>query len=234
MRILLAEDDNDLANMLEIMMTAEGFDIDKTTSGVEALELAKAYEYDLMVLDLGLPDISGYDVIRGLRSSRVATPVLILTGSGDLGSSLKGFELGADEFLAKPFHRRELLARVHSVIRRSKGHSQPKIQIGDITVDLSERLVSVGRIPLHLPGREYQVFETLSLRLDRVVTRDVLLDQIYGGRDEPTPKIIDVFISKLRSRLREVTGGDQYIETIRDKGYILRAPQNMGSRLSQT
>lgn len=234
MRILLAEDENDMADMLEFMMITEGFHINKTTLGVEAVEMARTYDYDLVILDLGLPDISGYDVIRELRSSRVATPILILTGSGGMDNSLKGFELGADEFLAKPFHRKELLARVHAVIRRSKGHAQSKILIGEITIDLNSGDVSVCGNLLSLPAREFQVLEILSLRLGRVVSRDVLLDQIYGGQNEPAPKIIDVFISKLRSRLRSATGGEQYIETIRGKGYILRATQNMHSQLSQT
>ena len=182
------------------------------------------YDYDLILLDLNLPDMSGHDVLRQIRQARVETPILILSGSDDTENKLKGFGFGADDYLTKPFHREELVARIHAIIRRSKGHSQSVIKTGQISVNLDAKTVDVGGKTVHLTGKEYQMLELLSLRKGTTLTKEMFLNHLYGGMDEPELKIIDVFICKLRKKLAEATGGDNYIETVWGRGYVLRDP----------
>ncbi|MGR3344908.1 MAG: response regulator transcription factor CtrA, partial [Paracoccaceae bacterium] len=191
----------------------------------EGIDLAKLYDYDLILLDLNLPDMNGHEVLRQLRLARVDTPILILTGSTDTENKIKGFGFGADDYLTKPFHREELVARIHAIIRRSKGHSQSVITTGTIAVNLDAKTVSADDKPVHLTGKEYQMLELLSLRKGTTLTKEMFLNHLYGGMDEPELKIIDVFICKLRKKLSQATGGDNFIEKIWGRGYVLRDPQ---------
>jgi two-component system cell cycle response regulator CtrA len=224
MRILLVEDDPTTSRSIELMLTHANLNVYCTDLGEDGIDLAKLYDYDLILLDLNLPDISGHEVLRQIRLARVETPILILSGSDDTESKLKGFGFGADDYLTKPFHREELVARIHAIIRRSKGHSQSMIRTGKVNVNLDAKTVEVDNRAVHLTGKEYQMLELLSLRKGTTLTKEMFLNHLYGGMDEPELKIIDVFICKLRKKLAEATGGDNYIETVWGRGYVLRDP----------
>jgi two-component system cell cycle response regulator CtrA len=225
MRVLLVEDDPTTSKSIELMLTHANLNVYTTEMGEEGIDLAKLYDYDLILLDLDLPDMSGHDVLRQLRLARVETPILILSGADDTESKIKGFGFGADDYLTKPFHREELVARIHAIIRRSKGHSQSVIRTGDINVNLDAKTVDVANKTVHLTGKEYQMLELLSLRKGTTLTKEMFLNHLYGGMDEPELKIIDVFICKLRKKLTEATGGSNYIETVWGRGYVLRDPE---------
>ena len=224
MRLLLVEDDPTTSRSIELMLTHADLNVYCTDLGEDGIDLAKLYDYDLILLDLNLPDMSGHEVLRQLRLSKVETPILILSGSDDTENKIKGFGFGADDYLTKPFHREELVARIHAIIRRSKGHSHSVIRTGEITVNLDAKTVDVGGASVHLTGKEYQMLELLSLRKGTTLTKEMFLNHLYGGMDEPELKIIDVFICKLRKKLAEATGGQNYIESIWGRGYVLREP----------
>ncbi|WP_457649046.1 response regulator transcription factor CtrA [Profundibacter sp.] len=224
MRVLLVEDDPTTSKSIEMMLTHANLNVYCTDLGEEGIDLAKLYDYDLILLDLGLPDMNGNEVLRQLRLARVDTPILILTGSDDTENKIKAFGFGADDYLTKPFHREELVARIHAIIRRSKGHSQSIIHTGKIGVNLDAKTVEVDGKPVHLTGKEYQMLELLSLRKGTTLTKEMFLNHLYGGMDEPELKIIDVFICKLRKKLCEATDGENYIETVWGRGYVLRDP----------
>ena len=225
MRVLLVEDDPTTSRSIELMLTHANLNVYATDLGEEGIDLAKLYDYDLILLDLDLPDIDGHEVLRQLRLARVETPILILTGSDDTESKIKGFGFGADDYLTKPFHREELVARIHAIIRRSKGHAQSVINTGKVSVNLDAKTVDVDGKTVHLTGKEYQMLELLSLRKGTTLTKEMFLNHLYGGMDEPELKIIDVFICKLRKKLSVATDGDNYIETIWGRGYVLRDPE---------
>ncbi len=228
MRILLVEDDPTTSKSIELMLTHANLNVYATDLGEEGIDLAKLYDYDLILLDLNLPDMNGHEVLRQLRVARVETPILILSGADDTESKIKGFGFGADDYLTKPFHREELVARIHAIIRRSKGHSQSVIHTGQVAVNLDAKTVEVGGKTVHLTGKEYQMLELLSLRKGTTLTKEMFLNHLYGGMDEPELKIIDVFICKLRKKLSNATGGENYIETVWGRGYVLRDPQSSG------
>ncbi len=224
MRILLVEDDSSTAKSIELMLKTESFVVDSTDLGEDGLEIGKLYDYDLIILDLMLPDIDGYEVLRRLRSARVTTPVLILSALTEPDSKVKGLGFGADDYLTKPFDKAELIARIHAIVRRSKGHSESVIRTGKLIVNLDTRTVEVNQQPLHLTGKEYGILELLSLRKGTTLTKEMFLNHLYGGMDEPELKIIDVFICKLRKKLSAATDGENYIETVWGRGYVLRDP----------
>ena len=222
MRVLIVEDDTATSASIELVLKAEGFICDTTDLGEDGLEIGKLYDYDIIVLDLMLPDIDGYEVLRRLRAARVRTPILILSGLGELDHKIKGLGFGADDFLTKPFDKRELVARIHAIIRRAKGHSESVIRTGRFTVNLDTRTVEVDGKPLHLTGKEYGILELLSLRKGTTLTKEMFLNHLYGGMDEPELKIIDVFVCKLRKKMAQATEGENYIETVWGRGYVLR------------
>ncbi|TQM92943.1 MAG: DNA-binding response regulator [Roseinatronobacter sp.] len=224
MRVLLVEDDPTTSRSIEMMLTHSDFNVYATDLGADAIELSKLYDYDLILLDLNLPDMAGLDVLRQVRLARVDTPILILTGDTDTNTKLRGFGGGADDYLTKPFHREELVARIHAIIRRSKGHAQSVIRTGRLAVNLDAKTVDVDGQAVHLTGKEYQMLELLSLRKGTTLTKEMFLNHLYGGMDEPELKIIDVFICKLRKKLTEATDGDNYIDTVWGRGYVLRDP----------
>jgi two-component system cell cycle response regulator CtrA len=224
MRVLLVEDDAATAQGIEMMLRSEGYVCDATDMGEDGLEIGKLYDYDIIVLDLMLPDIDGYEVLRRLRAARVQTPILILSGLNGLDDKIKGLGVGADDYLTKPFDKRELIARIQAIVRRSKGHSDSLIRTGKLVVNLDTRTVEVDGQPLHLTGKEYGILELLSLRKGTTLTKEMFLNHLYGGMDEPELKIIDVFVCKLRKKLASATGGDNYIETVWGRGYVLRDP----------
>jgi two-component system, cell cycle response regulator CtrA len=215
MRVLLIEDDSATAQSIELMLKSEGFNIYTTDLGEEGVDLGKIYDYDLILLDLNLPDMS--------------TPIMILSGSTEIDTKVKTFGGGADDYLTKPFHKDELIARIHAVVRRSKGHAQSVIATGDVLVNLDAKTVEVKGNRVHLTGKEYQMLELLSLRKGTTLTKEMFLNHLYGGMDEPELKIIDVFICKLRKKLSAATGGQNHIETVWGRGYVLRDPNENAS-----
>jgi len=224
MRVLLIEDDPLMTKSIEMMLKGEGFNVYATDLGEEGLDLGKLYDYDIIVLDLNLPDMSGYDVLKKLRTAKVNTPILILSGMAETDKKVKGLGSGADDYLTKPFNRDELIARIHAIVRRSKGHSQSVIKTGRLAVNLDSKSVEVDGQRLHLTGKEYAMLELLSLRKGTTLTKEMFLNHLYGGMDEPELKIIDVFICKLRKKLASATSGENYIETVWGRGYVLRDP----------
>jgi len=231
MRILLVEDDPTTSRSIELMLTHANLNVYCTDMGEDGIDLAKLYDYDLILLDLNLPDMSGHEVLRQVRQARIETPILILSGADDTENKLKGFGFGADDYLTKPFHREELVARIHAIIRRSKGHSQSVIKTGRISVNLDAKTVDVEGKAVHLTGKEYQMLELLSLRKGTTLTKEMFLNHLYGGMDEPELKIIDVFICKLRKKLANASEGRNFIETVWGRGYVLREPHEHEERI---
>lgn len=224
MRVLLVEDDYAISQNIETILKKEGMIVDTTDLGEDGLEIGKLYDYDIIILDLMLPDMNGYEVLKSLRASKVNTPVLILSGLSEPDKKVKGLGFGADDYLTKPFDKNELLARIQAVVRRSKGHSNSVICTGDVEVNLDTQTVTVAGKPLHLTGKEYGIMELLSLRKGSTLNKDQFLNHLYGGIDEPELKIIDVFICKLRKKLEKAANGKNYIETVWGRGYVLRDP----------
>ena len=224
MRVLLVEDDSSVAKSIEMILKSEGYMVETTDLGEDAYELGKFYDYDIVLLDLMLPDMHGYEVLKKLRADKVNVPILILSGLSELDSKIKGLGFGADDYLTKPFEKAELLARIKAIVRRSQGHAQSQIKIGQLTVNLDSRTVEVGGKPVHLTGKEYGILELLALRKGTTLTKEMFLNHLYGGMDEPEVKIIDVFICKLRKKIEIAAGGENYIETVWGRGYVLREP----------
>lgn len=234
MRVLLIEDDQSTAKSIELMLKSEGYIVDSTDLGEDGLEIGKLYDYDIIILDLMLPDMDGYEVLKRLRASKVETPILILSGLAELDSKLKGLGYGADDYLTKPFDKRELMARLQAIVRRSKGHAQSEITTGPLVVNLDNRTVMIDDKPLHLTGKEYGIIELLSLRKGATLTKEMFLNHLYGGMDEPEVKIIDVFICKLRKKIERITGAESCIETVWGRGYVLRDPVSQDKKESVT
>lgn len=222
MRILLIEDDKSTAQSIQLALAPENMVCDITDHGAEGYEVAKLYDYDLIILDLMLPDIDGYEVLLRLRSAKIKIPILILSGLSGSEQKIKGLGFGADDYLTKPFNRGELIARIQAIVRRSKGHSESVIRFDKACVNLDNRTVEVDGKPVHLTSKEYAILELLAMRKGTVLTKEIFLNHLYGGIDEPELKIIDVFICKLRKKLYDASGGRNYIETVWGRGYMLR------------
>ncbi len=232
MRVLLIEDDRTTAQSIELMLKSESFNIYSTDLGQEGIDLGKLYDYDIILLDLNLPDMFGFEVLRSLRVSKVKTPILILSGLTGIEDKVSGLGFGADDYMTKPFHKDELVARIHAIVRRSKGHAQSVVITGDLCVNLDTKTVEISGTRVHLTGKEYQMLELLSLRKGTTLTKDMFLNNLYGGMDEPEIKIIDVFICKLRKKLANTSNGKNYIETVWGRGYVLREPSQDEARIS--
>ncbi|MFK5600520.1 response regulator transcription factor CtrA [Methylobacterium sp. HMF5984] len=222
MRVLLVEDDASVAESIELMLKSERFVTYITDLGEEGIDLGKLYDYDIILLDLNLPDMSGYEVLRKLRLARVKTPILILSGMASIEDKVKGLGFGADDYLTKPFHKDELVARIHAIVRRSQGHAEAVVTIDDLTVNIDKKFVQIAGTSINLTTKEYQMLELLALRKGTAITKEMFLNHLYGGMDEPEVKIIDVFICKMRKKLANASGGKNYIETVWGRGYVLR------------
>jgi len=230
MRVLLIEDDASTAQSIELML--KGFNVYTTDLGEEGVDLGKLYDHDIILLDLNLPDVSGFEVLRSLRVSKVKTPILILSGLAGIEDKVKSLGIGADDYLTKPFHKDELVARIHAIVRRSKGHAQSVIQTGELVVNLDTKTVEVNSARVHLTGKEYQMLELLSLRKGTPLTKEMFLTHLYGGMDEPEGKIIDVFMCKLRKKLANASNGKNFVETLWGRGHVLRDPLEEEARIS--
>ena len=229
MRILLVDDDVMLAQSLSETLENEGMHIDEADRGEDALELANLYEYQVMILDLGLPDMRGDEVLLNLRQNNPHLPVLILSGEAEIEARMTCLQNGADDYLVKPFNTKELVARLHALVRRANGHGSNVLQFGDIRFDMTARDFKVGEARVALTAKEYAMMELLCLRKGSVVSKESFLDHLYGGMDEPEMKIIDVFICKLRKKFEEAGVDFDPIETVWGGGYCIKTE---GERLS--
>ena len=227
MRVLLIEDDSATAQSIELMLKSESFNVYTTDLGEEGVDLGKIYDYDSILLDLNLPDMSGFEVLRSLRVSKVKTPILMLTGLAGIEDKVRGLGFGADDYMTKPFHKNELVARIQAIVRRTRGHAQSVINTDDLSLNLDSKTVEINGLRVHLTGKEYQMLELLAVRKGSTLTKEMFLSHLYGGMDEPEMKIIDVFICKLRKKLANASGGKDYIETVWGRGYVMREPLEM-------
>src|SRR3954463_1010462 len=230
MRLLLIEDDPTVTKSIELMLRSEDIDVQTTEMGQDGLDLGSVFLYDLILLDLNLPDMSGFDVLRSLRLGRIKTPVLILSGLSDIEHKVKGLGFGADDYLTKPFQSDELIAGIRAILRRSVDQVESVIRCGDLTLKLDQKRAEMGRRDVGLTTKEYRMLELLAMRQGTPITKDMFLSHLYGGMDEPDQKIIDVFICKLRKKLMQASGGRNYIETIWGRGYVLRDPEPVRAR----
>ncbi len=221
-RLLLVEDDRELSDALSRALEMSGFTVYVTGYGEDALDLARAYRFDVVVLDLTLPDMAGQQVLQQLHQTRPDTPVIILSGETDLEAKIENFLEGADDYITKPFHRDELIARIHAVLRRVRSAAPQQVELGTLVIDLVAHRALVGGLPVPLTGKEYACLEFLATRRGMTVTKEMFLAHLYGGRDEPEMKIIDVFICKLRRKLSDA-GATGIIETVWGRGYTIAA-----------
>ncbi|MFK7968404.1 MAG: response regulator transcription factor CtrA [Rickettsiaceae bacterium] len=226
MRVLLIEDDNSTARSIELALAAEGIICDTAGVGEEGVEIGRIYDYDVILLDLMLPDIDGYQVLLRLRSAKIKTPILILSGLSSVEQKIKGLGFGADDYLTKPFNKVELIARIQAIVRRSKGHSVSVVRFDKVAINLDTRTVDVDGMQVHLTNKEYAILELLAMRKSTVLTKEMFLNHLYSSMDEPEIKIIDVFVCKLRKKLSEASGGVNYIETVWGRGYMLKDYEN--------
>ena len=231
MRVLLIEDDFSTLKSIELLLRSEDFAVDIAHLGEEGLKMGRLYDdYDIVLLDLLLPDIDGYEVLERLRTAGVKTPVLILSALAAPEEKIRGLGLGADDYLTKPFDKRELLARIHAVVRRSKDRFRSVIRTGKLAVDLDARTIEVDGQPVHVTTKEFGILELLSLRKGVTLSKGKFLNHLYAGRDEPDHKIIDVFVCKMRRKLSAAGDGESYIETVRGSGYLLRDPEDRAAK----
>ncbi|WP_017364539.1 response regulator [Methylococcus capsulatus] len=221
MRILLVEDDETLADGLSRSLAEDGFDLTVAATGTYADSALRTQDYDLVILDLGLPDIDGKEVLRQLRIRKSPVPVLILTARDGLDDRIGGLELGADDYMTKPFELRELEARVRALIRRSHGGFGHDIVCGPLVLNTFDRQVHVNGEPMLLPSREYGVLEALLLQAGRVVSKDRIALRLASGGDELADNAIEVYVHRLRRRLDDL---GIRIRTVRGLGYLLERP----------
>lgn len=222
MRVLLIEDDPNMAESIELMLKSSDFQVDIADMGEEGLEIGQLYDYDIIILDLMLPDMDGYEVLKQLRTAKVTTPVLILSGLKELDNKVKGLGYGADDYLTKPFDKKELLARMQAIIRRSAGHAASIIHVGPLEISLEEKTVKFKGKRIPLTSKEYAIVELLAMRKGSVLAKEVFLNHLYNGIDEPEIKVVDVFICKIRKKLQDATGNGRLVETVWGRGYVMK------------
>jgi two-component system cell cycle response regulator CtrA len=222
MHILLIEDDKAMNQNISLILKHAGMMVEPALLAKDGLELLKLYEYDLIILDLMLPDMTGADVLRSIRSAGIKTPVLVLSAIELAHKKVECLSAGADDYVNKPFNAEELVARVNAIIRRSKGHAESIVKVGKMTIDLNTKVVTVADKVLPLTGKEYALIELLALKKGSTVSKEQFLNHLYNGMDEPEVKIIDVFFCKIRAKIKELSGGEDYITTVWGRGYILQ------------
>ena len=227
MRALIVNADVIMAASIKVALAEEDLICDATDLGEDGLEIGQLHDYDIILLDLTRLGSQGHEMLRRLHAARLQTPILIVSDLAEFDHKIKGLGFGANDFLTTPLDRRELIARVRAIVRRSKAHSESTIQTGKLIVNLDTRVVTVEDQPVRLTGKEYAILELLSLRKGTTLTKEMFLNHLYGGMDEPELKIIDVFVCKLRKKLAQATGGEHYIETVWGRGYGLRDPAPM-------
>ena len=219
MRILIVEDDRILAQTIEQILKSK-YDIDHAYDGEEGLLYAEQNIYDVIILDLMMPIMDGYTMLSELRKKKIITPVLIVTAKDALDDKLKGFRLGADDYIVKPFNKDELLARIEAIIRRTTGnYGDNKLEFEGLVLDFSNRKVFVGNEEIILQGKQFDVLEYLINSKNTIVTKDQIFDKIWGFDSETSTNVIEVYTSGIRKELKKV-GYDKHLKTIRGVGYI--------------
>ena len=224
MKILLIEDDALLRDILKTLLKKNGFSVNVASDGEEGLFWATEYPHDTIVLDIILPAIDGLTVLKRLRERMIKTPILLLTVQGGVQDRIHGLDLGADDYLPKPFDYDEFLARVKALIRRGKGEAAPVITIADLEIATAARTVKRGRQTISLTRREFNLLEYLALNAGRVISRTELIEHLYDSEFESDSNIIDVYITYLRSKI-DKHFSDQLIYTVRGAGYMMKRPE---------
>ncbi|TFI59581.1 response regulator transcription factor [Sphingomonas parva] len=232
MRILLVEPDVMTRKRLSVALSSGGFNVEAVASGEDALDLARSFEFSVIVSELNLPDLHGFDLIRKLRAAKIKTPLLVLSTVDHIDTKVAAFGDGADDYVTKPFHPGELAARLRALVRRSSGHADRIVRTGGLSIDLDAKTVELDGNPVDLTAKEYAVLELLALRRGRPITKEMFLDHVYGHLDEPISKVIDVYICRLRKKLAATSTGESYIGTLRGRGYVLREPESEPSLLA--
>jgi two-component system response regulator PhoP len=220
MRVLIVEDDPDLRSALTAHLRKAGFVVDESADGREGLYFGEEFPLDLAIIDLGLPEIPGLELIRRLRASGRDFPILVLTARGDWKDKVEGLEAGADDYLTKPFHNAELIARVNALLRRAGGHARPEVHFGPLAIDLSAQRVLLNGTEIDLTTFEFKVLQYLVMHPDEVVTKSALTEHIYEEDAERDSNVIEVFVGRLRRKL-DPQGSLNPIETLRGRGYRL-------------
>lgn len=222
MKILLIEDDENLREVLEKRLKEEGFVVETADNGEDGLYLGREFEFDLAIIDLGLPKISGMEVIQTLRDEDISYPILVLTARGSWQDKVMGLDAGADDYLVKPFHFPELLARVNALVRRSAGFSSPELVCGYITLNTSTGEVKSNGKLTDLTSYEYKVLEYLMLHQNEVISKSTLTEHIYHQDYDRDSNVIEVFVGRLRRKLQDDSVKQKVIETLRGRGYRMR------------
>ncbi|MCP4692404.1 MAG: response regulator transcription factor [Desulfobacterales bacterium] len=223
MKILLVEDDKKIASFVKKGLEEQGFVVDAADDGDDGYLLALTQTYDVVILDIMLPGRDGLSILRNLRDRKNTVPVILLTARSALNERLEGLNLGADDYLCKPFFVEELVARVHAVARRASGESLNRLQCGELVVDLIRREARVGDQSIDLTAREFSLMEILIRSPDRVFTRTQILEHVWGFDFDPGTNVVDVYIRRLRNKLGAAPGAP-IIKTVRGVGYRLEKP----------
>lgn len=222
MRVLVIEDETELRELLGRALKKEGFAVDLCADGIDGLHYATEYPVDLAIIDLGLPGQSGMEIVREIRRKERKFPVLILTARSDWQDKVQALELGADDYVTKPFRLEELMARVHALLRRSAGHAAPEVEFGRLSINLSSQDVRLGEEVLDLTTFEYKVLEYFALHPGQVVSKMELNEHLYDEDADPDSNVIEVIVGRLRRKL-DPEGDWLPIETLRGRGYRFRA-----------
>ncbi len=233
MRILIIQPKPRAARQLTELMAGEGWPLRIAENGADGLQLAHLDEYDIVLLDAELPDLSSLDLIRRMRSAGVATPIIVLSGDNDVDRRIRAFAAGADDVVLRLVDPGELLARIAAISRRAHGHASSVINIGAISVDIDRQTVEANGRPLRLTGKEYALFELLAVRNGAVVSCGTILDHLYGGLDEPDTDVVSVFICRLRRKLTQAGVPAGVLQTVWGRGFSLRASPPPASRLTR-
>jgi DNA-binding response OmpR family regulator len=221
MKILLVEDDSKIASFVKKGLKEQGFTVESSGDGDEGYHLAVTQVYDAIVLDIMLPGRDGLSILRNLRERKNTVPVILLTARSALNERLEGLNLGADDYLCKPFFIEELAARIHAVARRASGETLNLLQCGDLVVNLISREVTVGETSVDLTNREFSLLELLMRSPDRVFTRTQILDHVWGYDFDPQTNVVDVYVRRLRNKVGPIHG-EPAIETVRGVGYRMK------------
>ena len=233
MNILVVEDNSLMAQLIQSALTRQNFAVTVVTDGTSAIDSLQKQQFDMVILDLRLGDEYGVDILRKARNANLNTPVIILSGDLDPMTKVAAFTAGADDYVTKPFKVDELVARIHAVDRRAKRANSQEIRLGRLTLRLQDRCAIVGDATLNLTRKEFDLLEALASQKGRTLNKEAILERIYGGRDEPQPKIIDVFVCKLRKKLADALGGDGVIRTVWGQGYTIEDPALAAPRVKR-
>ena len=225
MKVLIVEDDINVYNMISLSLSNKGYVLEHCDNGSYALELIDTYKYDIVILDLNLPDMNGMDILKYIRKNKLLTPVLILSGDTEVDTRITTLDKGADDYLTKPFSPKELSSRIQAIIRRTMGFSDSIIKIGRLSINLTNRVIKIDDNEIHLTNKEYLILELLAIRKGKIVSKELFLNHLYDGTNEPDMKTIDVFICKIRKTFSKFLKDDtDYISTVWGQGYTLKEP----------